>query len=428
LRCPELCIGIATPESENSGKRYGSYSYVHVGACAKLLIIVVSIFRVQFDICFEVGFLHHFVFSRVRVTRPSIECSEEPKMKYRFLFFFLAAFCFSSSFSISAQRTPSSDGGRAMSTDSPSLDAMGIKSYLLGPGDELELKLFQQPDLNTVLSVDSDGNIVVPFIESPIRAVCRTDKDVAADVKTAYEKLFQNPQISLRVTGRYSRPPVAVYGAVRDPQRIQALRKARLNEIISFAGGTTERSNGSIQIVHTEKLLCPEPGEALEPQKAVDAVTPPLNVYKIADIIAGKPEANPFVRPGDVVTVLEAEPVYVTGSVVNPQGLYLKAGMTLGRALAMVGGPTRGAKASEITIYRQDLKTGSQKRIPVNYSAIKKQQQPDIELQPYDIIDVPIAGPFAKENLLNTFGQGVLGAMGSVMTAPAQALPLRILY
>src|SRR4051794_462394 len=146
----------------------------------------------------------------------------------------------------------------------PSFDNMGVRDYLLGPGDELDLKFFQQPDLNSKVVVQGDGMIQVPFIEEPIKAQCRTDKEIAAELKTAYSKFFKNPQLSVLVSGRYSRAPIAVYGAVRDPQRIMAQRKARLNEILSFAGGSTERSNGMVQVVHTTPVMCPEPGEVPE--------------------------------------------------------------------------------------------------------------------------------------------------------------------
>jgi polysaccharide export outer membrane protein len=302
---------------------------------------------------------------------------------------------------------------------------MGIKDYLLGPGDEVEVKFFQQGDLNTVARVDGSGMLTLPFLKNPIVAKCRTDNEITQDVTTAYARFFKNPQISVRVTGRYSRPPVAVFGAVRDAQRIQALRQVRLNEVISFAGGTTEKANGTIQVLHTEKVLCPAPGDPVEVEKPTDALTPAMSLYRISDLIMGKPDSNPFIRPGDIVTVMEAEPIYVTGSVVAPQSLYLKSGMTLQRALAMVGGPTKAAKSKEITIYRQDPVTGKKEQpIVVDYTAIKKQLKPDIELKPYDIIDVPQASAFSGARLGETLANAVTGGIGSGITT----LPLRVLY
>src|SRR5215467_3724007 len=61
-----------------------------------------------------------------------------------------------------------------------SLDIQGSKAYLLGPGDVLDIRVFGQPELSTnSAQIDSDGNLSsLPFLETPIPAKCRTDKDV----------------------------------------------------------------------------------------------------------------------------------------------------------------------------------------------------------------------------------------------------------
>jgi len=310
------------------------------------------------------------------------------------------------------------------------MDNLGVKDYLLGPGDELDIKFFEQPDLNTTATVSGTGTITLPFIEKPLDVACKTDVEVGKMVTTVYTKLFKSPQISVRVTGRFSRPPVAVYGAVRDPQRIQALRKVKLNEILSFAGGPTEKANGMIQIVHTERMLCPDPGD-LEDQKTEDEdkLSAKVATYKIADLVFGKKEANPYVRPGDIVTVMEAEPLYIVGAVYNPTSLYLKPGMGLQRALAMVGGPSNEANASAIVIYRQDPVTGEAKaNIIADYNAIKKGKSPDIPLKAYDIIEVPRAGAFSSVRIGDTLSKALLGSIGSIVQGPATALPMRVLY
>jgi protein involved in polysaccharide export with SLBB domain len=279
--------------------------------------------------------------------------------------------------------------------------------------------------------VDAEGNISsLPFIE-PIRAKCRTEKDVAKDIIAAYSKFLQNPQVSVRITGRNSRPPAIVHGAVRQPQRVQMLRSVRLNELVAVSGGFTEKANGSIQILHTAEVLCPEPGQPVE-TKTDDATTDglklPYNVYKISDLAAGKEEANPNIRPGDVVTVMEAEPIYITGSVVQPQGLFLRDQLTLGRALAMVGGVRQGAKASDVRIYRQKPGTPEQEVIRVNYAAIKKGQEQDVLLKAYDIIEVPEPGPWSKENFLKTLGQGIFNLGPNMLGRIGTTLPTRVLY
>src|SRR5712664_2674463 len=58
-----------------------------------------------------------------------------------------------------------------------SVDTQGIKNYLIGPGDVLDVRVLFQPDMNATPEVDSDGNISsLPFLESPIPAKCRNEK------------------------------------------------------------------------------------------------------------------------------------------------------------------------------------------------------------------------------------------------------------
>ena len=230
-----------------------------------------------------------------------------------------------------------------------SIDSQGLRRYLLGPGDVLDVRVLFQPDLNAVAEVDSQGNITsLPFLEAPIRAQCRVEKDVAKDIVTAYSKYVKNPQVSVRIVERKSRQPATVYGAVRNPMRVEMLRRARLHELLASAGGVTERASGTIQIVHTESEMCPESEEVVQQKTAPSAPEAQLEVYRIADLRMGKEEADPYIRPGDVVIVSEGEPVYVTGAVIAPQGIYMRDKLTLGRAVAMVGGPAFIARPREM--------------------------------------------------------------------------------
>src|SRR5215510_3704713 len=82
-----------------------------------------------------------------------------------------------------------------------SLDIQGIKGYLLGPGDIVEIRVFGQPDLASTAQVDSDGNLSsLPFLDQPIPAKCRTEKAVQKDIVVAYSKFINNPQVSVRIT------------------------------------------------------------------------------------------------------------------------------------------------------------------------------------------------------------------------------------
>lgn len=318
---------------------------------------------------------------------------------------------------------PSHDGGQPSNVDS-----QGISKYLLGPGDVLDVRFFGQGDLNATVEIDSDGNITsLPFLETPIAAKCRNEKEVQADVAKAYSKYIKNPQVSVRVSERKSRQPATVFGAVRQPTRVQMQRKVRLNELMAASGGFTDRAAGSIQILHTEPVMCPAPGEEAD-AAPIDGTKIPLQIVKLSDLRAGRPEANPIIRPGDYILVTEAEPVYVTGSVVSPQGIFLRDQLTLSRALAMVGGVRKEAKLSDVRIYRQKPGSQTQETIRVDYSAIKHNKTPDVFLQPFDVIEVPEAGMFSASRIGQTLIGAATGSLSSMFTTVGSGLPTKVIY
>lgn len=310
----------------------------------------------------------------------------------------------------------------------PGLDIQGIKSYLLGPGDVLDIRVFGQPDLSSTTQVDSDGNLSsLPFLETPIKAKCRSDKEVQKDIAAAYAKFIKNPQVSVRIAERNSRQPATVFGAVRQPTRVEMKRKVRLNELMAVSGGFTERASGTIQILHTEPLMCPEPGEEAE-AAPIDGTKIPLSIVKIADLRSGKRESNPVIRPGDYVLVTEAEPVYITGAVMSPGGIYLREQLMLSRALAMVGGARKEAKLTDVKIYRQIPGTANQEVIHVDVAAIRKNQKPDFLLQAYDVIEVTEAGMFSSSRIGQTLVGAVTGGLTGAVTNTGAYLPSRIIY
>ncbi|HKG46126.1 MAG TPA: polysaccharide biosynthesis/export family protein [Pyrinomonadaceae bacterium] len=311
---------------------------------------------------------------------------------------------------------------------SPGLDIQGIKTYLLGPGDVVDVRVFGQPELSSSAQVDGDGNLsALPFLETPIRAKCRTDKDVQKDITLAYAKFINNPQVSVRIAERNSRQPATVFGAVRQATRVEMKRKVRLNELMAVSGGFTERAAGTIQILHTEPLMCPEAGEEAE-AGPIDGTKIPLQIVKIADLRAGKTEANPVIRPGDYVLVTEAEPVYITGAVLSPGGLYLRDQLTLSRALAMAGGVRKEAKLNEVKIYRQRPGSTNQDTIVVDVAAIKKNQKPDFVLEPYDIIEVTESGMFSKDRIGQTLVGALTGSITGAISSTGTYLPMRVIY
>ena len=303
--------------------------------------------------------------------------------------------------------------GPILGSSAASVESQGIRNYLLGPGDVLDVRVFGQPDLSSQVEIDASGNISsLPFLETPIRAQCRTDKEVQKDIAVAYARYIKNPQVSVRVAERKSRQPATISGAVRNPQQVLMMRQVRLHELITKAGGWTDRASGTIQIMHTEPEMCPAEGGVFQTASLSEKGNFGMTIFKVNDLKLGKEEADPFIRPGDIVIVTEGEPVYVTGSVINPRELVIRDQLTLGRAIAMAGGAKSLAKTSEVHIYRQKEGQGGQDDLKFNYDAIRKGKVPDVELKPFDIVDVGESSMLSSKgmgNMLRNLFQGSTG-------------------
>src|SRR5438477_1739302 len=276
-----------------------------------------------------------------------------------------------------------------ISPSSSSIDNMGIRRYLLGPGDILDVRIWGQPDLNSTVEIDEDGSISsLPFIEDPIPAKCRTEKDIQKSVTEAYARYLVKPRVSVRTVERKSRPPATIWGAVHAPTRVAMLRRIQLHEMVTAAGGFTDKAGGTIHIIHTMPELCPEPGEVVAQKSASGSDIGQLETYKITSLRSGAGEGDPFIRAGDLVEVVEGDTVFVTGFVVQPQAFIMKDQTTLTMVIAQAGGVQRLAKTSEVHILRRKDGKMAGEDIKVNYEAIRKGQQKDVVLEPYDIVDV----------------------------------------
>ena len=120
---------------------------------------------------------------------------------------------------------------------------------------------------------------------------------------------------------------------------------------------------------------------------------------------------------GDIITIPEAEQVYVVGNVYTPKSLPLKEPITVSRAIAMAGGPLRDSKTDRIRIVRQVPGAGGQSELYVNLRLIARKQAEDVMLQPNDIVEVP-------ESTGKSVIRSLLGAVApSVAQLPVRVIP-----
>jgi polysaccharide export outer membrane protein len=231
----------------------------------------------------------------------------------------------------------------------------------------------------------------------------------------AYARYIKNPQVSVRVAERKSRQPATISGAVRTPLQVTMMRQVRLHELITKAGGWTDRASGTIQIMHTEPEMCTAEGGVFQNAALAEKGSFGITIFKVNDLKMGKEDADPFIRPGDIVIVTEGDPVYVTGSVTNPRELVIRDQLTLGRAIAMAGGPSRLARTNEVHIYRQKEGQAGQDTLSFNYDAIKRGKVPDPVLKAFDIVDVGETGLFTGKGMGDLFRTVFRGSAGMVL-------------
>ena len=273
----------------------------------------------------------------------------------------------------------------------------------------LDIRVFNRPQFSReAVRVDSSGMIRMPLIEGEIRAACLTESELAAEVTRRYQEYLRDPQVDVFIK-EYNSQPVAVIGQVRLPSRFQLTRRVRLLELLTFAGGLTDNAGRTIQVVHT--------GSGTSCDAVVENVsTSGLDNYKVSETLRGEDLANPFVQPGDVVSIAEAEQVFVIGNVVRPSAIALREPITVTRAIAMAGGTMPDTKKDRIRIIRQTAGTTEKNEIFVDLKAIDKRMAEDVVLIAGDIVDVPVS---TGKQLLKSF-------LGAVVPSVGQ-LPIRVI-
>lgn len=278
------------------------------------------------------------------------------------------------------------------------------RGYTIGPGDVLTIKALGEKDFEAEgLTVDEDGKIVIPWINEPVLAQCKTERELRSDVVKLWSQYLKNPQIDVRVTQRNSRPPISVTGEVASQNQFNPQRRVRLLEVLSLAGGPTIKNGGVVQVVRARPPICSDASVIEEWKNTSGGVGASTRIYSLAAVAQGSDQANPEILPGDIINVPKAAPVYVTGEVKNSGAFDLPAtGLPLTQAIAMANGGTREAKIKQIKIYRRKPGANQPEVLVANLEAIKLGHEKDLMLEPYDIVEVGKARKSFGDILMET--------------------------
>lgn len=255
------------------------------------------------------------------------------------------------------------------SASSPSTGPIANSNIKLGSGDLIEVSVFGVPDLATKARVSSAGDIYLPLIDYVHVADLTTDEAQELIQKRLEDGGFvRNPHVSIYVDESTSQA-ITMVGEVAHPGAYPAIGDRKLYDMLSMAGGFTERAGRSIVIIHRG-----DPDHKVELQL-------PSN-------LAEDTTHNVDVEPGDTIIVSKAGIIYVVGDVAHPSGfLVADDTLTVLKALALAGGSTKTSSLNKTKILRQ-TPNGIQ-QIPVPLKKVLHAKAPDVELAKGDVLFVP---------------------------------------
>ena len=240
-------------------------------------------------------------------------------------------------------------------------------SLQLGIGDLVEMTVYNVPELTTKTRVSSTGDMYCPLIGYMHVAGLTTEQAQAA-IEERLAAYVKNPHVTIFVQ-EYASEGASVLGEVAKPGIYPVLGQQHLFDLISAAGGLTEKAGRSLTVTHRS-----------DPDHPV-TVELPRNLTDNA-------ETNVAVFPGDTIIVRKADIVYVVGDVLRPSGLLMDSGgLTVLQAVALAGGTSKTAKLNGVKLLRKGT-TGSTET-PVDLKKMLQAKTPDLPLEANDILIVP---------------------------------------
>ena len=163
--------------------------------------------------------------------------------------------------------------------------------YLIGPGDNVNIIVWRNPEVSMSVPVRPDGKITTPLVED-LPASGKTSTELARDIEKALAKFIQQPVVTVIVTGFVGTygEQIRVIGQAAKPQALPYRRDMSLMDVLIAVGGVTEFASGnSASIIRT-----------------VDGKQHKMPV-RLNDLIKkGDISANMSMRPGDVLVIPES--------------------------------------------------------------------------------------------------------------------------
>ncbi len=173
---------------------------------------------------------------------------------------------------------------------SPAASKVDENSYLIGPGDTLQVFVWRNPELSTTVPVRPDGKISTPLAEDVV-AVGKTPTQLAREIEKVLSDYIRSPQVNVIVSNPVSTfSQVKIIGQVTTPQAIAYREGMTVLDAVLAVGGLAEFAAGN-----RAKIVRNEDGKSKEIR------------VKLEDLVnKGDMKQNLPMRPGDVLVVPES--------------------------------------------------------------------------------------------------------------------------
>ena len=221
---------------------------------------------------------------------------------------------------------------QAPSTFAP-VDFMQVPSdYIIGPGDELQNRIWGQVQANLRVIVDRSGQIYIPQV-GQISVAGIHYGDLEQHLKSEISKIFKNFNLTANI-GRLHSIQVLVVGDARYPGTYTISSLSTLVNAIFASGGPTPQ--GSLRHIQVRR----------------DGAT--ITDFDFYDLlIQGDKSKDVRLQPGDVLYIPHVGPlVAIAGSVNSPAIYEMKDGSTLNELIEIAGDLSTVADTNRITIDR----------------------------------------------------------------------------
>jgi polysaccharide export outer membrane protein len=259
--------------------------------------------------------------------------------------------------------------------------------YHIGPEDLLEITLFNVPEAPsverqvtprvTVVRVSQQSQISLPVVgEISVKGL--TVSGLEHKLREAYDKYIHNPQIGVLV--REFRQRVSIVGAVQKPGVVELTGPKTISEILAMAGGVTDKAGSQVHVYRQ--------GPNGRETHVIDLTVLANSIGLINANNVGM--INMPVQPGDMINIPEAGMFFVDGAVRRPGSYLLGRRYSLMQALATAGGVDPELNSNDISIVRREG-PGNMQTIALNLADVMNGSVPDPQVQPDDVIVVPMS-------------------------------------